>query len=115
MRCESRSAEVEQLVLGRRGIVREHDECRGRAVVSGNADVVDSWVILEHTFDVAGVDDMKPVMSQTTISQPELPTLRRMSALTINIPEPIIDPATIIVASRRPSTGLNFSSLIAFR
>jgi hypothetical protein len=30
-----------------------------------------------------------------------------MSALTIKIPEPIIDPATIIVASKRRRLGLN--------
>ena len=30
-----------------------------------------------------------------------------MSALTIKMPEPIIDPATIIVASNKPNVGLN--------
>jgi hypothetical protein len=40
------------------------------------------------------------------INQPALPTLRVMSALTIKIPEPIIDPATIMVPSHKPSVGL---------
>jgi hypothetical protein len=31
-----------------------------------------------------------------------------MSALTIKIPEPIMLPATIIVASSKPSVGLKF-------
>jgi hypothetical protein len=47
------------------------------------------------------------VISQTTISQPALPTVRVISALTIKIPEPIMDPATIKVPSSRPSVGLN--------
>jgi hypothetical protein len=39
-----------------------------------------------------------------------------MSALTIKIPEPIIDPATIMVASVKPSERLNdLSSAIASR
>jgi hypothetical protein len=50
---------------------------------------------------------MNPVMSHTASSQPALPTLRTMSALTMKIPEPIIEPATIIVASRRVRLGLN--------
>ena len=42
---------------------------------------------------------INPVISHTASSHPALPTLRVMSALTINIPEPIMEPATIIVAS----------------
>jgi hypothetical protein len=35
-----------------------------------------------------------------------LPVLRVISALTMKMPEPIMLPATIIVASRSPSVGL---------
>src|SRR5688572_30042227 len=35
-----------------------------------------------------------------------------MFALTINIPEPIMEPETIMVPSHNPSTGLNFVSVI---
>src|SRR5690606_2250867 len=55
---------------------------------------------------------MNPVISQTPISQPALPTFLTMSALTMKIPEPIMEPATIIVASQRPSTGLKLFSLM---
>ena len=44
-----------------------------------------------------------PVMSQTRSSQPGEPTVRAMSAVTMKMPEPIIEPTTIIVASNRPS------------
>jgi hypothetical protein len=50
---------------------------------------------------------IKPVISQTKISQPALPTVRVISALTIKIPEPIMLPATINVPSSKPSVGLN--------
>ena len=50
---------------------------------------------------------IKPVINQAVMSQPELPTYLVISLLTINIPEPIIPPATIIVASKAPSLGLN--------
>src|SRR4051812_27471232 len=43
-----------------------------------------------------------PVITQTTSSQPGEPTWREISPETIKIPEPIIDPATIIVESSRP-------------
>jgi hypothetical protein len=56
---------------------------------------------------MAAIKVINPVMSQTAIIQPALPTFRVMSALTIKIPEPIIEPATIIVASSKPSEGLN--------
>src|SRR5689334_18240845 len=45
---------------------------------------------------------MTPVSSQTAISQPGAPTSRAISAETTKMPEPIIDPATSIVASNRP-------------
>ncbi len=49
---------------------------------------------------------MNPVMIQTAISHPAEPTFLVISALTIKIPEPIIDPATIIVESNRPNDCL---------
>jgi hypothetical protein len=45
---------------------------------------------------------IKPVVNQTTISNPGLFTCREMSADTMKMPEPIIDPATIMVASSGP-------------
>src|SRR4051812_17697825 len=57
---------------------------------------------------------MNPVITHTKINQPALPTLRVISALTIKIPEPIMEPATIIVASSNPNDRLNdLSSCIA--
>jgi hypothetical protein len=50
---------------------------------------------------------IKPVSTQTKIIHPALPTFLAISAVTIKIPEPIIEPATNIVASRRPRLGLN--------
>src|SRR5690606_38615401 len=50
---------------------------------------------------------MNPVMSQTAMSHPALPVLRAMSALTMNIPEPIMLPATSMVASISPNDDLN--------
>jgi hypothetical protein len=49
---------------------------------------------------------MNPVSSQTAISHPALPVFLVISALTIKIPEPIIEPATIIVPSNSPKVGL---------
>lgn len=49
---------------------------------------------------------MKPVIIHTAMSQPALPTFLVMSALTIKIPEPIIEPATIMVPSNKPNEGL---------
>jgi hypothetical protein len=46
-------------------------------------------------------------MSQISISHPALPTLRTISALTINIPDPIIDPATISMPSVRVKLRFN--------
>src|SRR5690606_9538560 len=42
------------------------------------------------------------VTSQTAISRPGEPTWRAISAETMKMPEPIIEPITIVVASRRP-------------
>src|SRR5438067_1553228 len=50
---------------------------------------------------------MRPLTSQITISQPEEPTSRAMSADTMKMPEPIIEPATSMVASNRPSLRWN--------
>jgi hypothetical protein len=52
------------------------------------------------------VSVINPVISHTTISQPGLPTFLAMSALTMKIPEPIIDPATIMVESNSPNDCL---------
>jgi hypothetical protein len=57
---------------------------------------------------MAAVMVINPVMSHTAISHPALPTFLVISALTMNIPEPIMDPATIIVASSRERLGLKF-------
>src|SRR5215207_1746340 len=55
-----------------------------------------------------------PVTTPATSSQPGLPTWRAMSAGTMKMPEPIIDPTTTIVASYRPSPRLNsVSSVVA--
>src|ERR1700691_4219959 len=45
---------------------------------------------------------IRPLASHTTRSNPGLPTCRAISAETIKIPDPIIEPATIMLASRRP-------------
>ena len=50
---------------------------------------------------------MKPVITHAAINQPALPTYLVIEELTIKIPDPIIPPATIIVASKAPSLGLN--------
>ena len=47
-------------------------------------------------------------MIHASSSQPVLPTSRAISPATMKIPDPIIDPATIIVESKRPR--LRFSS-----
>src|SRR5438552_16783609 len=48
-----------------------------------------------------------PVTNQTTSNQPGAPTSRARTAETIKMPEPIIDPATIIVESSKPSPRMN--------
>src|ERR1700675_3127518 len=45
---------------------------------------------------------INPVVTQTTINNPGLPTCRAMSADTMKMPDPIIEPATIMVASSGP-------------
>src|SRR5262245_41484543 len=45
----------------------------------------------------------KPVITHATSSQPGEPTCRDISLETIKMPEPIIEPATIIVESSSPS------------
>ena len=48
-----------------------------------------------------------PAMSHTTSSQPGAPTWRAMSAETMKMPEPIIEPATTAVASHSPRPRTN--------
>jgi len=55
----------------------------------------------------------RPVTSQTTNNHPGAPTCRAMMAETMKIPEPIIEPATSIVESSKPSPRTNFSSVTA--
>ena len=43
-----------------------------------------------------------PVIIHEASSQPGLPTLRAISAETMKMPEPIIDPATSMVESNSP-------------
>jgi hypothetical protein len=45
-----------------------------------------------------------PVMTHVASSQPAEPVCATMSAATMKMPEPIIDPATSIVPSQRPSS-----------
>jgi hypothetical protein len=47
------------------------------------------------------------------VSQPAEPTCLAISALTINIPEPIIDPTTSMVPSSNPSSLLKSSGLLS--
>ena len=60
---------------------------------------------------------MNPVNNHKTINHPADPTMRDMSALTIKIPEPIIEPATIAVASNNPKDLLKsvVSSVIFYK
>src|SRR6185503_18839812 len=53
-----------------------------------------------------------PVTSHAASSQPGLPMLRAMSAETMKIPEPIIDPTTTIVESYRPRPRWNSVSRV---
>jgi hypothetical protein len=59
---------------------------------------------------------MSPVINQTARSHPPEPTVRAMSALTIKMPDPIIDPTTSMVAPYRPRALLNWGeeSLIPY-
>src|SRR5437867_2907738 len=49
----------------------------------------------------------RPVMTQVRMRPPAEPTCRAMSAETMKMPDPIIDPATIIVESSSPSSRRN--------
>lgn len=51
---------------------------------------------------------MTPAMSQDSNSHPPPAVVRAMSALTMNMPEPIMDPAT----RNTPSINLNLTMLI---
>ena len=51
-----------------------------------------------------------PVTAHTTSSQPDEPTNRAISADTMKMPEPIIEPATSMVESSKPNPLTNFSA-----
>lgn len=51
-------------------------------------------------------------MIQTTNNHPDEPTCREISAETIKMPDPIIEPATSIVESSKPSPLTNLSSAV---
>jgi len=51
-----------------------------------------------------------PASNHAAISQPGAPSNLEISALTIKIPDPIIDPATIAVESKRLRLLLNVCS-----
>src|SRR5215467_10433601 len=46
-------------------------------------------------------------MTQASIIQPAAPVSRAISAATMNMPDPIIEPATIMVESKSPSPRFN--------
>ena len=64
-------------------------------------------------YDSAAAMVSRPVMTQDISSHPALPSCRDISAATMKMPEPIIEPATIMVESKRPR--LRFSSLESSR
>jgi hypothetical protein len=53
-----------------------------------------------------------PVTIQTTSNHPGEPTWRAIIEETMKIPEPIIEPATSMVESSKPSPLTNFCSAI---
>jgi hypothetical protein len=57
--------------------------------------------------DNAAVSVSSPVTTQAASSHPALPSSRPMSAETMKIPDPIIEPTTTIVASKRFRTRVN--------
>src|SRR4029077_9375516 len=61
-------------------------------------------------YDKAAIKVSKPVTIQTTSSQPGAPTWRAMIEETMKIPEPIMEPATSMVESSKPSPRTNFWS-----
>ncbi len=54
-------------------------------------------------YESAAATVSTPVMSQAASSPPVEPVRRAMSAETMKMPEPIIEPTTIIVESNKPS------------
>ncbi len=59
-------------------------------------------------YDSAAVSVSNPVTIHTTRSHPGEPTCRAMIDETMKIPEPIIEPATSMVESSKPSPLTNF-------
>jgi hypothetical protein len=53
-------------------------------------------------YDMAAMTVSTAVTSHATMNHPGAPRVLAISELTIKIPEPIIDPATIAVESKRP-------------
>ena len=58
-------------------------------------------------YESAAASVNAPVTIQAMSSQPGLPTRRAMSAETMKMPEPIMDPTTTIVESNRPRPRVN--------
>ena len=58
-------------------------------------------------YDNAAATVSTPVITHESNSQPELPTSRAIDDDTIKMPDPIIDPATSIVESKRPKPRLS--------
>ena len=56
---------------------------------------------------------MMPVNTHVTRSHPGEPTVRAMSDETMKIPDPIIDPTTIVVESSRFNARLNSCCSVA--
>ena len=63
-------------------------------------------------YESAAVTVRMPVTTQAVSSHPGLPTSRAMSAETMKIPDPIIEPTTTIVESYNPSPRLNSVSRV---
>jgi hypothetical protein len=57
---------------------------------------------------------INPVSTHKTIIHPLEPISRIIGAVTMKIPDPIIDPATSNVASNNPNDCFNFDSMRAF-
>src|SRR5437763_7394100 len=64
-------------------------------------------------YDSAAINVSRPVTSQTTSNQPGAPTCLAMIEETMKMPEPIIEPATSIVESSKPSPRTNLFSSVA--
>jgi hypothetical protein len=54
-----------------------------------------------------------PAIAQAAISQPGEPTRRADSAEVMKMPEPIIDPTTIMLASSKPRPRISFGEDLA--